>query len=126
MFTDSYLEALSGRKQFCWNWLPSKGSAGGILLGVNKDVFEVENWVIREFSVSCDVVDKNGGFKGRITTIYGAADDSRRQEFIEEIHCMLNRRKEPTIIGGDFNMVRYQKDKSNGVIDFRWCDKFID
>jgi hypothetical protein len=26
--------------------------------------------------------------------------------------------------GGDFKLVRYQKDKSNGVVDFRWCDRF--
>jgi hypothetical protein len=28
------------------------------------------------------------------------------------------------MIGGDFNLVRYQSDKSNGVIDFKWADKF--
>jgi hypothetical protein len=28
------------------------------------------------------------------------------------------------MIGGDFNLVRSQSDKSNGVIDFKWADKF--
>jgi hypothetical protein len=28
------------------------------------------------------------------------------------------------IIGGDFTLVRYQKDKSNGNVDLKWCDKF--
>jgi hypothetical protein len=85
---------------------------------VDKDMFEVENWEIREFSVNCDVSCKKVGFKGKLTTGYGAADESRRQWFIEKIHNMLNGRKEPTTIGGDFNMVKYQKDKSNGVVDF--------
>jgi hypothetical protein len=29
----------------------------------------------------------------------------------------------PLVIGG-FHLVRYQKDKSNGCVDYRWCDKF--
>jgi hypothetical protein len=28
------------------------------------------------------------------------------------------------IIGGDFNLVRSQLDKNNGIIDHRWADKF--
>jgi hypothetical protein len=27
-------------------------------------------------------------------------------------------------MGGDFNLVRFQSDKSNGVINHRWSDKF--
>jgi hypothetical protein len=28
------------------------------------------------------------------------------------------------IMGGDFNLVSYQKDKSNGNVDLKWCDLF--
>jgi endonuclease/exonuclease/phosphatase family metal-dependent hydrolase len=28
------------------------------------------------------------------------------------------------MIGGDFNLVRAQSDKSNGNVDFRWVDRF--
>jgi hypothetical protein len=48
-FSDKYLDSLARKKQFCWNWLPSKGSAGGILMGLDKDLFELENWACREF-----------------------------------------------------------------------------
>jgi exonuclease III len=41
-FSNKYLESLTSGKQFCWNWLSAIGSAGGILLGVNKDLFYVE------------------------------------------------------------------------------------
>ena len=30
----------------------------------------------------------------------------------------------PSLIGGDFNLVRYQQDKSNGNINHLWADKF--
>jgi hypothetical protein len=32
--------------------------------------------------------------------------------------------KFPIIISGDFNLVRFQKDKCNGAMDLKWCDKF--
>jgi hypothetical protein len=38
-FSDRYLNSLSGGKLFCWKWLPSTGTAGGILMGINTDVF---------------------------------------------------------------------------------------
>jgi endonuclease/exonuclease/phosphatase family metal-dependent hydrolase len=34
--------------------------------------------------------------------------------------------REPLFIGGDFNLVRSQKDKSNGVVDLKWCEKYND
>jgi hypothetical protein len=45
-FTSVLLDELGGSKQFCWNCLPSKRTIGGILLGVNKDVFDVISWNI--------------------------------------------------------------------------------
>jgi hypothetical protein len=124
MFTDTYLNGLSGSKQFCWNWLPSKGAAGGILLGVNIDMFEVGDWVIKNFSISCELVNKKDGFKSRICIVYGASSDDKREEFIDELHRLIDEIKVPVIIGGDFNLVRYKKDKSNGCVYFKWCDKF--
>jgi hypothetical protein len=32
-FPISLLDNLAGKKQFCWNWLPAKGSAGGDIDG---------------------------------------------------------------------------------------------
>ena len=30
----------------------------------------------------------------------------------------------PTLISGDFNLIRSAKDKSNGNVNQKWCDKF--
>jgi exonuclease III len=40
-FSNSYLDSISMGKFFVWNHLPSKGSAGGILVGVDSDICEV-------------------------------------------------------------------------------------
>jgi hypothetical protein len=57
-FSGNYLNSFAGTKQLCWNWLPSIGSDGGILMGFDEDVFDVKQWTIREFSLSCDVIHK--------------------------------------------------------------------
>jgi hypothetical protein len=44
-----------GNRNFIWNHLPAFGSAGGIFVGVNGDLFEALSWNIRSFSVSVAV-----------------------------------------------------------------------
>ena len=51
-FTSSFLKNVIGNRNFSWNHLPANGSAGGILVGVNCDIFYVVAWDIRNFSVS--------------------------------------------------------------------------
>jgi hypothetical protein len=36
---------------------------------VDSDLFDVEKWTTREFSISCDVVSKSEGYKCRITIV---------------------------------------------------------
>jgi endonuclease/exonuclease/phosphatase family metal-dependent hydrolase len=93
-------------------------------LGFNSDIFEVENCCIKIFSISIVVVNKKDMFKCRICVVYGAADEENKQEFLDELYDCVVEYKEPLHIGGDFNLVRFQKDKSNGVVDIKWCDKY--
>lgn len=54
-FSDSYLRSLVGNRLFEWKHLPSVGSAGGILVGVDLDIFEVMSWEVRNSSISCNL-----------------------------------------------------------------------
>jgi hypothetical protein len=76
-----------------------------------------------EFSVSCKVINKKDGFRSRITTVYGDADESRKQDFLDELDTFSVCTSTPCI-WGDSNLVRYQKDKSNDRVHLRWCEKF--
>lgn len=40
-FSDSYLTFLVGNRNFEWRNLPSDGSAGGILVGIDVDIFDI-------------------------------------------------------------------------------------
>lgn len=48
----------------------------------------------------------------------------KKDNFLKELHDLYSDRESPSITGGDFNIVRGPEDKSNGVVDFNWCDKF--
>jgi exonuclease III len=49
----SFLKNLTSPAQFCWNYLPARGSSGGILLGVREESFVVSNVALGNLLVSC-------------------------------------------------------------------------
>jgi hypothetical protein len=38
------LQALDPWGKFAWNWLTAKNIAGGILVGISKDLFDIGRW----------------------------------------------------------------------------------
>jgi hypothetical protein len=38
-FSRSFLKSILGNRDFEWNFMPAVGTAGGILVGLNKDIF---------------------------------------------------------------------------------------
>jgi hypothetical protein len=60
----------------------------------------------------------------RLITVYGSPYEEGKDSFISELHELFLDWDGPAMIGGDFNLVGFQSDKSNGVIGFKWADKF--
>jgi hypothetical protein len=63
--------------------------------------------------------------------IYGSPYEEFKVEFTNELHLIMGLWTGPTLMGGDFNMVRPQKEKSNGLIYFNlvglfneWIDRW--
>ena len=121
---DSYLKSIVGNRIFEWRTLPAIGTAGGIAVGVDLDFYDIISWDIKSFSVSVIVKLKNSNITVRVVTVYGSSYEEKKEAFISELHELFVDYHGHTLIGGDFNLVRFQKDKSNGVIDHKWSDKF--
>jgi len=62
----------------------------------------------------------------RLVTIYGSSYDENKQEFITELHNIMDKWDGPTIVGGDFNLTKASSDKNNGNIHYHWTDLFND
>jgi hypothetical protein len=87
-------------------------------------LFDIVSWEVKSFSVSVVIRNKISDTIVRITTVYGSPYEEGKQAFISELLELFLNWDGPALIGGDFNLVRNQTDKSNGSIDFRWAHKF--
>jgi endonuclease/exonuclease/phosphatase family metal-dependent hydrolase len=58
--------------------------------------------------------------------VYGSPCEEGKQAFIDELHSPMSNWQGPTLIGEDFNLVRFASDKSNDVINHKWADAFND
>lgn len=86
--------------------------------------FNITMGDIKNFSVSVMAQKKNTSFSWRLVVIYGCPYEDRKQEFLDELHQVMGAWHGPTMIGGDFNLVRFCSDKNNRNINHRWADSF--
>jgi hypothetical protein len=57
-FTAPELAHFCTNKNYSWNWALTRGRSGGILLGVNLDIFDVQCVVLSNFHVKLHLRDK--------------------------------------------------------------------
>jgi len=123
-FSPGLLRFITGSVPFEWTYLPATGLAGGILVGANSDIFKLTVCEILKFSVSVMLSDLKTGFSWKLVIVYGSPYEEGKQAFLDELHRVMVKWRGPTLIGGDFNLVRFSSDKSNGVINHKWADAF--
>jgi hypothetical protein len=57
-FEDSWLNSISGNRNFAWFWTPVNGRSGGLLVGFNADVFDVREIEMGDFMIKVLLVHK--------------------------------------------------------------------
>lgn len=111
-FLDSYVE------------LGAQGTRGGILLAWDKDMVSVTQPVNRSFTISAMVQLQSNSPLFLLTTCYGPADDSHKEEFLAELRSIKPTANIPWMIIGDFNLIYQAADKSNLNLNRRLTGKF--
>ena len=56
--------------------------------------------------------------------MYGSPYEEGIEAFLSELHALFVEDPTPTLIGGDFNLIRFASDKNNGNINRKWSDNF--
>lgn len=125
-FSNFQLSIIDHQNNFSWHWLPANGTAGGVLVGIKQDLFDVVSVDILGFSVACLIKDKKTRITWRFIAVYGSAYDDFKLDFINELHNTMDAWVGPTIIGGDFNLVRSSEEKNTGVVNYHWVNLFND
>jgi hypothetical protein len=102
----------------CWNLLPAVGTAWGILVGIKNLMFDLVGWQCFQFCAAAIIKNQLDNLVWRVIVVYGSPYEEGKLEFLAELHEVMASWSGPTLIGGDFNLVRFQKEKSNDIINF--------
>jgi hypothetical protein len=87
-------------------------------VGFKNHNFELFDWQYFKYCVVSIVKNHSDKLTWRMITVYVSPYDESKMEFISELHTIMGAWEGLTLLGGDFNLVRTQKEKSNGMINF--------
>jgi hypothetical protein len=97
--------------KFSWFCLPPHGRSGCILVGINSDTLHVLKVSIGDFCVKLHIKCKQDGFEWIMVPVYGATQDTHKEEFLAELVRTCESDILPMLVGGDFNIIRKRKEK---------------
>lgn len=112
-YSGKFFRKVDPNKTFAWNWIPAKGRSGGILCGINLDRFDVTSVELGNFSIMALVVDRKLKKNLRLATVYGPAQDDRKEPFLTELSHICTINSSPMLVGGNFNIMRFSSEKKN-------------
>src|SRR6266542_2445662 len=99
--------------------------SGGILLGVNLSTYVVNKVEMGEFYIKFHLTTKADGFRWVLMTVYGAAQEGRKDEFLAElVRACSSCERIPFMVGGDFNIIRNSSEKNNSRFNNKWLRLF--
>ena len=119
-FSAPFLRFLAAGLDFAWYCLPPQGRSGGILVGINLETILVKGVNNGDRCVKFDLTSKGDGFEWSLVTVYGAAQDEHKQEFLAELVRICEQSSKPLLIGVYFNILRRKEDKSNENFNSTW------
>jgi hypothetical protein len=73
-----------------------------------------------EYHIKLTIRNKADDFIWSLVTIYGAVQDAFKADILREFVNLAKDNQYPMIIGDDFNLLRFQHEKSMGHFDIHW------
>ena len=95
----SLLRKFDTFQHYLWEWTPSKGKSGGILVGINLSRFDVGSFKKGDFILQMNLWDKEVRIKWNLLVIYGAAQEEKKFEFLSELSRFCDSCSEPYLVG---------------------------
>lgn len=107
----SELHSLSYGIFFEWHWNSPRGRSGGILVGVNKDNFDVVHVEHVVYFLRVLVYDRCAKFSWNLVAVYGDAQNEGKASFLAELARLYQDNSLSCLIGCDFNIIRNESEK---------------
>lgn len=112
--SSSCLLALGSLRLKQWKVLSTSGSAGGILVGWNDNMFhKISSWV-DVFSVSVVLENGRDGFQWMLTSVYGPSNYPVNLALWSELQAVRQFFSGLWVLCGDFHATRFSSKRING------------
>jgi len=92
-------------------------------MGANLDSLEIEDCCVVDFCIAMTLRDRRTNFRWVMVTVYGPINHQLSELFLAELGNVCQTAL-PIIIGGDFNMIREEADKSSENFNYQLMDQF--
>ena len=110
--SEGVVRSLGSGRWANWEALDALGTAGGILVCWDKRSLEVMETEVGKFSVSCRIRNVENGMIWIFTGVYGPFTKEDRDCLWEELRAIRGLWEEPWCVGGDFNVILSQSERS--------------
>jgi hypothetical protein len=80
-FSDPFLRNLCSGENFLWHCKEPRGRSGGMLLGIDLDIFDIGAIDERDYYVKFHLCNKNDYFKWALVAVYGPAQAQQKEQF---------------------------------------------
>jgi exonuclease III len=119
-FMPRTLKNLCKGRDFLWHIKVPQGRSGGMLLGVDQQLFDIGSIDEGEFYIKFHLCNKSNGFKWALVSVYGPAQADQKEKFLAKLVRMCSHEDLPLIMGGDYNILRHPYEKNNPNYNTRW------
>jgi hypothetical protein len=123
-FTPRFLKKLCSGKDYLWHCKPPNGRSGGMLLGVNLQIFDIGAIDEGDHFIKFHLCNKSNDFKWALVVVYGPAQPEQKENFLAELVHMCSHENLPLLMGGDYNILRHSSEKNNDRYINRWAFLF--
>jgi exonuclease III len=125
-FDDWELKEMAGNQDFSWRWSPVRGHLGGMILGIRNDDFEIEQVELGTYFLATQIRNRNTNFRSWVVNVYGPAQHENSGGFLQELSDFCGKENLPILLGGDFNLIRCDKERNTGQGDQKLMTSFND
>jgi mannosylglycoprotein endo-beta-mannosidase len=115
---------MAGNRDFLWFWQSARGHFGGLIVGVKSEMFEVEEYRKEDYFLGVLLRQRVTNFRFWFVNIYGPAQHDFSEAFIQELSIFCANEALPVLLGGDFNLIRSNNDRNQGMGDQKLMELF--
>jgi exonuclease III len=103
---------------------PAEGTRGGIIIAARDPCIQFQNPIVKNHSISAQIIDCRLVDPWLITGVYGPQGDLEKAMFIRELKGIKQIALEQWLILGDFNLIYKEQDKNNNRLNRRLMSRF--